>query len=278
MNEQERVAYLRSMGYQVYYPRFVLPGAKPSPRYELPDGDEIEAAAASPAVADSSASPRQVPQSSSRNSELAKVREQFSEDSKQARPVRKPAKAPSVESRPTAEPATNLTSNESSAELRFSLQFYAINESLAVINESPHQVSGKQHKEVQELLSAILMALNVSLPANGLLAEQFNWPLAEGLDVMGDPRRAAGLALQGFVSQRQEQQRFQNLLVFTNQLPDLLTPDSMKNKESFGDLGEVEAGYQLTLSHSLSAMLAHPQLKREVWSHLQVLRNRLSAV
>ena len=41
MNEQERVAYLRSMGYQVYYPRFVLPGAKPSPRYELPDGDEI---------------------------------------------------------------------------------------------------------------------------------------------------------------------------------------------------------------------------------------------
>ncbi|HBX99793.1 MAG TPA: hypothetical protein DEG93_05490, partial [Gammaproteobacteria bacterium] len=34
MNEAQRQAYLKAMGIQGYYPKFTLPGAKPSPRYE----------------------------------------------------------------------------------------------------------------------------------------------------------------------------------------------------------------------------------------------------
>ncbi len=280
MNEQERVAYLRSMGYQVYYPRFVLPGAKPSPRYELPAEPEVgnEAHVATPATLESahlSADRKQ--QARPRNRELEKAREQLAQETIESSPGGEQASKPPREEKVFAvESSATKNDSEPAAELRFSLQFYPVNSLIAVINESPHQMRGKQNKEVQDLLRAILTALNVTIPERGLMAEQFNWPLAEGLDVLGDPRRAASLALQGFVSQRLEQDRFQNLLVFTSQLPDLLAPNRHNSEDLFGDFGEVEAGYQLTLSHSLPAMLVHPQLKPEVWSHLQALRNRLS--
>lgn len=289
MNEQERVAYLRSMGYQVYYPRYVLPGAKPSPHYELPTESEFgnESGAGTPAAQEkTSLSAGKKQQARPRNRGLEKVRGQLAEEPKQSRSDNEPtsrrlqdAKANVVEpleSQRYQEPSAAQSNSESAAELRFSLQFYPVNSSIAIINESPHQVRGKQNKEVQDLLRAILTALGVNIPDVGFQAEQFNWPLAEGLDVLGDPRRAASLALHGFVSQRLEQDRFQNLLVFTSQLPDLLAPNPAKHEDPFGDFGAVDAGYHLTLSHSLPAMLAHPQLKREVWSHLQVLRNRLS--
>ena len=35
MNESQRKVYLRAMGIDVYYPRAILPGAKPSPAYEF---------------------------------------------------------------------------------------------------------------------------------------------------------------------------------------------------------------------------------------------------
>lgn len=265
MNEQERVAYLRSMGYQVYYPRFILPGAKPSPHYALPVDSVAEAAASetgkpeakiavAPAAAVTAAR------------ELTRPARTAQRPGKPATAKQPAASKPAVTGTPAASPDQEVTEV-----LRFNLQYFPINDSLAVINESPHQLGGRQGKEVQELLCAILRALSVPLPENGLQAEYFNWPLAEGLEVMGDGRRA----LQGFISQRQEQDRFQNLLVFTAQLADLLSPRSDNRDEHYGDHGAVAAGYQLCISHSLPAMIAHPQLKREVWAHLQALRGRL---
>ena len=36
MNELQRLAYLQAMDIQPYFPRKVLPGAKPSPHYDIP--------------------------------------------------------------------------------------------------------------------------------------------------------------------------------------------------------------------------------------------------
>ena len=41
MNELRRQAYLEAMGIKVYYPRATLPGAKPSPRYELAEKSSV---------------------------------------------------------------------------------------------------------------------------------------------------------------------------------------------------------------------------------------------
>ena len=41
MNELRRQAYLEAMGIKVYYPRATLPGAKPSPRYELAENSSV---------------------------------------------------------------------------------------------------------------------------------------------------------------------------------------------------------------------------------------------
>ncbi len=287
MNEQERVAYLRSMGCQVYYPRFILPGARPSPHYEQPDAAvaEVETAAAverkartAPASSvDGAATARELTRPAATRQQAAKLATEKPATEKPATEEAGTARKPAARTSAGTGAAAASPTQDAAEVLRFNLQYFPINESLAVINESPHQLAGRQGREVQDLLLAILRALSVSVPEHGLQAEQFNWPLAEGLEVMGDGRRGAGLALQGFISQRQEQDRFQNLLVFTAQLADLLGPGHDKRDEHYGDHGAVAAGYQLCISHSLSAMIAHPQLKREVWAHLQALHGRLQA-
>lgn len=278
MNEQERVAYLRSMGYQIYYPRYILPGAKPSPHYEMPADSVSDSAASEQGKAEAKIAVAPAAGGAAIARELTRSGRTEQQPGK---PVME--KTPITRKRRVSKPSdadadATAAVQETADTLRFNLQYYPINDSLAVINESPHQPGGRQGKEVQELLLAILRAISVRPPENGLQAEQFNWPLAEGLNVMGDTRRAAGLALQGFISQRQEQDRFQNLLVFTAQLADLLGPRNDKRDEHYGDHGAVAAGYQLCISHSLPAMIAHPQLKREVWAHLQALRGRLQSL
>ena len=66
---------------------------------------------------------------------------------------------------------------------------------------------------------------------------------------------------------------FQNLLLFTAQLAPILT--AAEGKQDLGDLKHEKSAYTVTLSHSLQAMLAHPELKREAWTHMQALRNRI---
>ena len=43
MNELQRQAYLQAMDIQPYFPRKVLPGAKPSPHYDIPIATAVDA-------------------------------------------------------------------------------------------------------------------------------------------------------------------------------------------------------------------------------------------
>lgn len=263
MNEEQRLSYLRRMGYQAYYPRFVLPGAKASPQYQLPEQ-------ASPEVS--------VPQPSAPQQPRPKARI----DSK-ARPVldvpTKRTRKPVETTQKTAETegvAAEANSDSAHEQIRFNLQYYSISPQLAVISETPHQLRGKENRDSVGLLTAILRALVPGFGESdpGLRGEAFNWPLAEGLGD-DDPRRAAALALQGFINQRQSQDGFSNLLVFTTQLPQILTGN--EDEELAGDKALENLQCQVTLTHSLHSMLAHPMLKRDVWAHLQSLRSRLQS-
>ena len=158
------------------------------------------------------------------------------------------------------------------------LQYFAINRQLAVISETPHQLQAMPNRDSTDLLSAILRAL-LPAPMDGGIAPDdrigFDWPLAEGLRV-DDPRRAAALALQGFINQRQQQDGFAELLLFSSRLPRILTGDDQA--EATGERSIDGFQCRLVFTRDLHSMLAHPLLKREVWSHLQGLCSRLRTV
>ena len=86
-------------------------------------------------------------------------------------------------------------------------------------------------------------------------------------------RGAAKSALDGFIAQRHEQLGFSNLLLLTAQLADLMTFNS--GQPDMGDQDLVDVPFKLTITHSLHAMLAHSDLKREAWQHMTDLRARL---
>lgn len=157
------------------------------------------------------------------------------------------------------------------------MQFFRVNAQLAVINEAPHEAGGRENQQATSLLINLLVALGLGQEElAGLTADRFNWPIAEGLGAMGDSRHAAKLALNGFITQRHEQQGFSNLLLLTAQLVDVMSDHS--GQPAMGDQKRVDAPYKFTITHSLHAMLAHSDLKREAWQHLATLRGRLQSV
>jgi hypothetical protein len=157
------------------------------------------------------------------------------------------------------------------------VQFFRVNAQLAVINEAPHEAGGRENQQATSLLINLLVALGLGQEElAGLTADRFNWPIAEGLGAMGDSRHAAKLALNGFITQRHEQQGFSNLLLLTAQLVDVMSDHS--GQSAMGDQKRVDAPYKFTITHSLHAMLAHSDLKREAWQHLATLRGRLQSV
>lgn len=287
MKETQRIAYLRQMGYQQYYSRFVLPGAKASvidlaaladsetaktarpARKALGDQDEVKRTGAK--------SGQKVARNQARVTKSGVAGSATPSGPGTSRAAESAVRDPQ-EIRPEPDAAAEIgaadtqVNNES---LRFNLQFYRINEQLAVVNEAPHQLRGKDNKDAVGLLKNILLALGVDQQSASILqADGFQWPIAEGLDAGNDPKHAAKLALQGFISQRHEQFGFKNLLLLTAQLSPMMT--AAEGKQTLGDLKPKASAYTVTLSHSLQAMLAHPELKREAWMHMQALRSRIN--
>lgn len=272
MDEAQRIAYLKHMGVEQYYPRYVLVGAKES---------VIPAAAQD--IYDSQGSqqlPAKTRQAEPPRSELdakpgfdagKRHRAIAAEEvaTRHQRQVR-PAEAETVR----AEIGKEQIPGEA---LRFSVQFFRVNAQLAVINEAPHEAGGRENQQASSLLINLLVALGLGQEElAGLTADRFNWPIAEGLDAMGDSHHAAKLALNGFITQRHEQQGFSNLLLLTAQLVDVMSDHS--ERPDMGDQKRVDAPYKFTISHSLHAMLAHSELKREAWQHVAALRGRLQSV
>ncbi|MCY4356641.1 MAG: hypothetical protein OXD01_03870 [Gammaproteobacteria bacterium] len=277
LNELQRRNYLGYMGYQVYYPRFLLPGAKSSPQYEIPEkipGSGI------PIVADNRAVSEEKNEASKTvaNTDITRSKAEAIAARERARRNRpdlsqKPANAKD-RTKEQKKPAVKIASEGPLGELRFNLLYFAIDSQLAVISEVPPHQNFRQKKDCSALLLSILRALRSHAPGSDpeLRREAFNWPLAEGI-VDDEPKKAAALTLQGFVNKRQANDRFSNLLVLTSQLAHILTGDD--EAEPKGDVVLENFDCQVTLTHSLHSMLAYPPLKREVWSHLQALRGRL---
>ena len=277
MDEAQRIAYLKHMGVEQYYPRYVLVGAKesviPAAAQDIYDSQGSQQL---PAKTRQAGPPRSQldakPGFDAGKRHRANVAEEVA--TRHQRQVR-PSEAETV--RAEIERAEIGKEQIPGEALRFSVQFFRVNAQLAVINEAPHEAGGRENQQASSLLINLLVALGLGQEElAGLTADRFNWPIAEGLDAMGDSHHAAKLALNGFITQRHEQQGFSNLLLLTAQLVDVMSDHS--ERPDMGDQKRVDAPYKFTISHSLHAMLAHSELKREAWQHVAALRGRLQSV
>ena len=282
MDEMQRIAYLKHMGVEQYYSRYVLVGAKasviPAAAQDIYDPEGSQQLPAKTRQAEPPRSELDVKPGSDAGKRHGAIAAEEVETRHQ-RQVR-PAEAETGRAETgraeikRAETGKEQIPGES---LRFSVQFFRVNAQLAVINEAPHEAGGRENQQATSLLINLLVALGLGQEElAGLTADRFNWPIAEGLGAMGDSRHAAKLALNGFITQRHEQQGFSNLLLLTAQLVDVMSDHS--ERPDMGDQKRVDAPYKFTITHSLHAMLAHSDLKREAWQHLATLRGRLQSV
>lgn len=283
LSEARRQAYLSAMGIDVLYPRRPLPGARPSPVYELPEpqsSPDIRQLGSKPLPAGQPAQ-----QDSRRNANLQSMRESLGGIGKAT--ARKSAAEPvgaqadvvthhagaekHAAEQSTTEPAqSDVQLSGMQPSLQFRLRYWPVSEQLALLAEEPVASAGMQ-QECQALLKAILAALGQAMPGRN---EEFVWPFSAAMPASETGADKAAQALQGFIMKRLERDTFTNLLVFSSQLPELL-PEAHAHPE--------QAEYQLatnaflTRTHSLGALLQVPELKREVWAQLQPLRKRLQS-
>ena len=265
MNESQRKVYLRAMGIDVYYPRAILPGAKPSPAYEF---DLIEPGQSLPI--ESLFVPEEESEDPNTQLEIAENQNPETESIKQEVSVRTEldAKGDLTE----AEQPEQIKEEESS-ELRFSRRYFRVTDSVAVIDEYPLQQSADSRDKSLHLLRNILRALNIEVEV--LSPELFSWPLIEGLTEETDSANAAKQALQGFIAGRQEQDGFKNLIVFVGVIDDLLVgPERAENRRDY----QIEnSDTFITITQSLQSMLSFPDLKKDAWHQLQPVLLRIQS-
>ena len=265
MNESQRKVYLRAMGIDVYYPRAILPGAKPSPAYEF---DLIEQGQSLPI--ESSFVPEEESEDPNTQQEIAENENAETESIKQEVSVRTELDA-KVDLTEAEQP--EQIKEEESSELRFSLRYFRVTDSVAVIDEYPLQQSADSRDKSLHLLRNILRALNIEVEV--LSPELFSWPLIEGLTEETDSANAAKQALQGFIAGRQEQDGFKNLIVFVGVIDDLLGgPERAKNRRDY----QIEnSDTFITITQSLQSMLSFPDLKKDAWHQLQPVLLRIQS-
>ena len=163
---------------------------------------------------------------------------------------------------------------ESQLALRFSLNYYFLNEKLAVFEEIVLSGSQFKRKDNLNLLRNILLALGVGTENQRFDAESISWPVAEGFSIPADQESAARFMLAGFIRRKSQEASFENLLVFTDTISDFFI--RRKKAESIRDYFKETEGFHLTIIQSLDTILAHPDLKSDVWQQLQPLKKRIT--
>ncbi len=273
MKELTRQAYLRAMGIDCYFPRAELPGASPSTIYaplmrnsskrssamhaeKLSDPLTTSATVAAREARARASSPlsRELDTVTPGQTQLSTAQNRYKTElalENVSVPMKNVAPAPDL-----------------AQELRFNLQYFQINDELAVFNELPYHYTAESAQQEISLLNAILVALGIDrkLEQPDLV---FRWPLAAD-DKAGSERAVeASSVLRGFIQGRRMAFRFSKLLVFAGQCTGLIQHalgDSQDNANNA--LSEC----QLVITHTLGEMLKVPALKKNVWHRIRALR------
>lgn len=279
-SETQRIAYLKVMGVQPYFPRRPLPGAKPARHYAE---DFLRQSISS----ESALSP--VPASAQEVLSML-VAKPPSEQAVQIQPVEapqspqdlapqasvaarapRPSNVPPVQELRASEPKNALEGEE----VRFVFAYFPINEHFAVINELPWSKSAGVSTSCRKLLADILKALGVEVPERNLNPMVFTWPLFEGTssDISSNNARKA---LDGFLAKRLSLLPINTLIVLAEQSAQFLFPvDFLQDRGS--RFTHPRHNIEVVLTHSLSAMdTLGKDIKGPAWTILKPLRGQLT--
>jgi hypothetical protein len=289
MNEFQRQAYLKVMDIQPFYLKKVLPAAKASPSYDYSqDIQELEglASAQEPAktagvVSGLAFGEENLARDGNRPVGLSGLKAELRQATgkslgKLARETEKP-----VEQDPSTMPSV-AAEVEVAAQFNFKIRYFHINDQLAVIDELPYAKGDEGSDAKIALLKAILSALKVNWSDSDFRTESFSWPIESPMHTDGNSKLAAQQILKGFIAQRHGARKFSNLLVFAGQIEAILAESGVVDAgagdgDGLQDFVQMPQGYHMTLTSTLSAMLSYPLLKKQVWAHLQPLKERLAA-
>ena len=238
MNERQRQAYLQAMGVDQYFPRVELPGALPSSLRETPAlllEDEAVAEFDAP-VSGSQPKP-----------DLQQIKASMQVVGGNAgavpaaQPVNKPKRSEPVEA------ASDIPN--------FALTIARTESGILILDEG---LSAEQdYTEYLRLLQNILLAVGAGQQAIQL--DPFLWPMVQNAQI-DQSETAARQTLSAYLSKLIDDLSIRYLLVMGDTAEQYLAPvDS------------------LLLVKTVSAlhMLANPELKRQAWSDLQVLKKAL---
>ena len=290
IDETTRQAYLKAMGIQPYYPRSVLTGALPSPRYEFSEPKVSVATSANLTSDEGNNAGKREGSGAMANREAAvaptaanaralldeslTAKKQGSKNP--ARPIIEQGAAKPPRSQPAAprqraeRPVFRSAPKDAGGSLRFDLGYVMLSEGVAVLYELPPLASAEDKRRAKTLLAAIIRACEFKNRSDGsaydseLPHERFSWPMAEGLGLPASDKGGEA-ALAGFLRSRFEGDRFSELLIFGGVVEGLV-----------GKLAkDLEVSH--TLFASLAAMLSLASLKRETWADLQPVLGRIRA-
>ena len=270
MEETSRQAYLRAMGVQVYFPRYVLDGAKASPEYDFLATPELSVGTSKPPEPPEQSEP-EIPRFRSKNPDRPVIdlgnhaKERTRGVSVNQKPLASASGAPESEAAAVKPQVRGRREAVSVAgTMRFDLGYFMTARGVAILYEIPPLAKDEDKARAKKLLSAILLAcgLNADQHSPRPVHEAFNWPLENDLGLSSSDQGGAA-ALAGFIRRRHDGDQFEELIVFAGVVEPLIA-----------EIG-LNMPFKQTLLASLSAMLSFASLKREVWADLQPVLARI---
>lgn len=279
MNELQRLTYLDAIGVDSYSPRLVLPGAAESvlcemPVYELPVNTLAADDVTSTSPSLPSSQEKQEPVVDAGKSDngtralgrqgVASAQALFDEEPK------KKAQAPvSKLSAELTSQQSSQTATEINKPPEFSLSIIRASNVLLIDEGMTGSVNPDEYLA---LLNNLFIALGVG--EQQLSIHAFTWPVSKKSQI-DQSELAARQALEEFLSKQVDQMSRRYIVVFGETARQYIAPDH-SNRGEF--IKHSNLDIQLIHTHSALAMLAKPELKREVWHDLQalhqVLKNR----
>lgn len=267
--EAQRLYYLKQLGVFSCYPRFILPGALPSEACVLPDAAAIEPAI-QPAIPSEShaVSQRFAPPAAEAavvNKAAGILSRALEIDIRDSRTPGLLSEPPKPMARPERKSDSAQEQTAASAELQFQMLLLQADNGVVICNQIPMLARQGLSEKEQRLLHNILLWLGCTLQPQ-TVQRRFTWPLP-GLGV--GTRKLAGKSLNGFLEQAQQELKYSSLV--------LMGSSSLECLEEFrADQSSQNPAWQQYTTHSLSEVLALPELKRSVWQQLLPLHARLS--
>lgn len=277
-SESQRIAYLKVMGVQPYFPRRPLPGARPVRHYAeefLSQSVASESALSSAPTSAQDVLKMLVEKAPSEHAGQAPaVAAQAPQILLPQTHVETPAPQAGVALPEQTVVAADSGSALQGEEVRFVFAYFPINEHFAVINELPWSNAASVSASCRKLLADILKALGVEVPERNLNPMVFTWPIFEGAPADLDSENARQ-TLEGFVSKRLRLLPVKTLLVLAEKSAELLFPRDFLGAQG-PRIKHPRHEVEVVLTHSLNAMEAVPDLKRAVWKTLQPLHGQLT--